>query len=566
MTMPALALVGASGRIQDSTESFRMRCGRAAELCEHLAELEGILSGQADHAVVRLDDVEARIEAVVDATGTRCALLTLVGETADAPAGENAILREPLDDSPAIVWLKDLDGRHLRVNRKFISVLGGSEEELLGRADDELPTAATVDGPRHQDPERDASEPVEFGYTVPAYQDRPALSVLRFLVHGADGEPVAVCGVAAPMAQSEIAENEAMRLMQLNRWSRLDPESIRSDVLEEWGVRSVDSSDHPSIDPVVDQVDESQMAPGPAVAPEPAVAPQPAAAPQPVVTIEANPRLEAELADAIAARDEAMSARDEALSARAAMEERVHALEVQLEHARFAAEPGAAPVDLDAAEAIAAARAEAEAARAGVEQARAEADAARSVALTAHAETEAARAETEAAREAARADVQAAMADAETARGQIRAVQDEIASLRAEAEAARTEAAAARAEAVSAWSEAETERTNAGLFAGQLADARRQLQHQRAQAALAQQQLQIPRCSAAAQASRPNQKGHRADLGIQIPLRARKPAAQPLDPTVMSQAAPVPVGGGSSHHDGHQSGGLLGKLRPRRRH
>ena len=78
MTMPALALVGASGRIQDSTESFRMRCGRAAELCEHLAELEGVLNGQADHAVARLDDVEARIEAVVDATGTRCALLTLV--------------------------------------------------------------------------------------------------------------------------------------------------------------------------------------------------------------------------------------------------------------------------------------------------------------------------------------------------------------------------------------------------------------------------------------------------------------------------------------------------------
>ena len=562
MTMPALALVGASGRIQDSTDSFRIRCGGAAELCEHLAELEAVLSGHADHAVVRLDDVEARVEAVVDATGSRCALLTLLGEPADAPVGENAILREPLDDSPAIVWLKDLDGRHMRVNRKFISVLGGSDEELLGRTDDELPTPATVDGPRHQDPERAASEPVEFGYTVPAYQDRPALSVLRFLVHGADGEPVAVCGVAAPMAASEVAENEAMRLMQLNRWSRLDPESIRSDVLEEWGVRVGDVSGHTSIEPL----DEWEMVAEPVVAPEPVVGVEPVAAPERVVVVEPDPRLEAELAAASAARDEAISARDEALSARVAMEERVHALEVQLEQARFAAEPGAAPVDVDAAEAIAAARAEAEAARAGVEQARAEADAARSVALTAHAETEAARAETETARQAARAEVEGAMADAETARAQIRAVQDEIAALRAEAEAGRTEAAAARAEAVAAWTEAESERTNAGLLASQLADARRQLQHQRAQAALAQQQLQIPRCSAAAQASRPNQKGHRVDLGVQIPLRSRKPAAQPLDPTVMSQAAPVPVGGGSSHHEGHQGAGLLGKLRPRRRH
>jgi len=565
MTMPALALVGASGRIQDSTESFRMRCGRAVELCEHLAELEGVLNGQADHAVGRLDDVEARIEAALDATGTRCALLTLVVEEGDGPAGENGILREPLDDSPAIVWLKDLEGRHTRVNRNFISVLGGSEDDLRGRTDDELPTAATVDGPRHQDPERAASEPVEFGYTVPAYQDRPALSVLRFLVHGADGEPVAVCGVAAPMAQSEVAENEAARLMQLNRWSRLDPEAIRSDVLEEWGVRVGDAVVHAALDPV-DQADEWEVAAEPAVAPELVVAPELAVAPQHAVTVEADPRLEAELAAATAARDEAMSSRDEALSARAALEERVQALEVQLEQARFAAEPGALPADVDAAEAVAAARAETEAARASAEQARSEAEAARSVAMTAHSESEAARAEAEAARDAARAEVEGAMADAESARAQIRAVQDEIASLRAEAEAARTEAAAARAEAVSAWTEAETERTNAGLFAGQLADARRQLQHQRAQAALAQQQLQIPRCSAAAQASRPNQKGPRPGLGVQIPLRARKPAAQPLDPTVTSQPAPVPVGGGSPHHEGLQGGGLLGKLRPRRRH
>jgi PAS domain-containing protein len=559
MTMPALALVGASGRIQYSTEPFRMQCGRADELCEHLAELERVLSRQADQAVARLDDIEARIEAVVDATGTRCALLTLAVGTAVTP-GENAILREPLDDSPAIVWLKDLEGRHMRVNRQFLSVLGGSEDELRGRTDDELPTAATVDGPRHQDPERAASEPVEFGYTVPAYQDRPALSVLRFLVHGADGEPVAVCGVAAPMAQSEIAENEAARLMQLNRWSRLDPEAIRSDVLEEWGVHFGDGSDHTGTEPVVDRVDEWKMAPHETAD---AVSVQP----------EPHPQWEAELAAATAARDEAMSAcdeamsaRDEAMSARTALEERVRALEVQLEQARFAAEPGAAPVEIDAAEEIAAARAEAEAARAGVEQARAEADAARSVAMTAHAETEAARGEAEAAREAARAEIEAARADAETARAQIGAVQNEIASLRAEAEAGRTEAAAARAEAVSAWTEAETERTNAGMLAGQLADARRQLQHQRAQAALAQQQLQIPRCSAAAQASRPTHKRPRVELGVQIPLRARKPAAQPLDPTVMSQAAPASVGTGSSHLEGPQHGGLLGRLKPRRRH
>lgn len=563
MTMPALALVGASGRIQHSTDSFRVRCGRAAELCEHLAELEAVLNGHADQAVVHLDDVEARIEAVVDATGSRCALLTLAVDPGASADGENAILREPLDDSPAIVWLKDLDGRHIRVNRQFTGVLGGSDGELQGKTDAELPTAATVDGPRLQDPERAASEPVEFGYTVPAYQDRPALSVLRFLVHGADGEPVAVCGVAAPMAQSEVAENEAVRLMQLNRWSRLDPESIRSDVLEEWGVSAGAPSDQIVDEPAPHQIDDHDVDAHTPAAATMLVAPEP------------DPGLEAKLAavaaahaEAESARSEAEAARDEAMAARAGLEERVRSLEEQLEHARWAAEPGAEPVEGDAAEAIAAARAEAEAARAGVQQARGEAEAARSVAMTAHADTEAARAQAE----AARAETQAARADAEEARAQIAAahaaVQDEIASLRAEAEAARTEANAARAESASAWVEAENERTNAGLFASQLADARRQLQHQRAQASLAQQQLQIPRCSAAAQASRPSQKGLRVEAaGIQIPRRERKPVAQPLDPTLMSQPAPpVAVGAGSSEHEGAARSGLLGRIRSRGRH
>ena len=93
------------------------------------------------------------------------------------------------------------------------------------------------------------------------------------------------------------------------------------------------------------------------------------------VTVEPGPQLEAELAAATAARDDAMFAHNKALSARTAPRERVHALKVELEQARFAAEPGAPLADLDAAEAIAAARAETEAARASVEQARSEAEA-----------------------------------------------------------------------------------------------------------------------------------------------------------------------------------------------
>jgi PAS domain-containing protein len=540
MTMPALALVGASGRIQHSTEPFRARCPRAGEICEELPQLDAVISGQADQAIVSLDAVEAKVEAIVDSRGSRCALMTLVAES--APAGddaENAILHEPLDDSPAIVWLKDLEGRHMRVNRQFVSVLGGSEELIKGRTDAELPTAGTIDGPRLQDPERSMSEPVEFEYTVPAYQDRPALSAVRFLLHGRDGEPVAVCGVAAPLAHAEIAHTEASRLMRLDRWSWLDCESIRGELLEEWGVGFDDASDDGATLSGRD-LDEDW---GIATASD-GYAEQ---------RIPVQRRPDAEWEAEIAA---AVTAREEAVSARTALEQQLSALEEQLAEARGAPEPADVNVDGDAAEAIAAARSEADAARNVAHAARAEAEAALTDVETARRETEAARSETEATR-----------ADVEAARSEAQAVRAELGTAHAAAEAARAEAQAA-------WAEADAERTNASTLAGQLADARRQLQHQRARVALAQQQLEIPRCTAAAQASRPAaQKPHRGE-GAQILLRARQPVVQPLDPTVMSQPAPqepaaVPA---SAHHAVAPHGstpqeprGLLGRFRSRRR-
>jgi hypothetical protein len=129
----------------------------------------------------------------------------------------NPILVEPLDESPAIVYVKDLHGHYLRVNRRYTELLGVTEAQLCGRTDSEVSPRATIDGPRLEDGGLAADEPLQLEYTVGPFEGRPALAVWRFPVHGPSGEPVAVCGVAAPVPDAGLARDECARLMAIER-------------------------------------------------------------------------------------------------------------------------------------------------------------------------------------------------------------------------------------------------------------------------------------------------------------------------------------------------------------
>src|SRR5437588_8707011 len=120
MRMPALAVVGADHRIVRSTETFRRKCEDAAALCTRAPEVDLVLTGQADMALVDVGGVSVSIQAVTDAAGKRQAMLTLPeDDSATDPEETLAALREAAADSPAIVWVKDLEGRYLHVNPRF---------------------------------------------------------------------------------------------------------------------------------------------------------------------------------------------------------------------------------------------------------------------------------------------------------------------------------------------------------------------------------------------------------------------------------------------------------------
>ncbi len=429
--IPALGLVGEDGCLERGTDPFRRWYADKEELCRASPELQRVLEGQANAAVLKLDGIAVDIAAMADRDGTRHILLTL--PTSALPsigdAGE-ALLDGALDESPALVWLKDLEGRYVRVNSRFTSFLSTTEERLLGRTDADVPPAETVDGPRAQEREEDVEEPLQLEYFVAPYQGREGLVVLRFPVGDRQGTPTLVCGVAAPSSEAQVARSEAARLLRVERWSRLDAESVRAELLADWGL-------------LPDA--RGRVAAGPAVEHAPGSAEQ-----------------EAAVAEARAERATAVSERDTALSANeklAADLEATRARVAELERALQSAQSGAEQSDAEAKLAEQAAELDRALTR---ERERAE-ELERTLTLVRQRLGDDA--------EAARAEVQRARADADAAR-------TEVQRARADAEAARTDLEKARTDAEAVRTAATAEREAAAKANGELERSLRQSQDQ----------------------------------------------------------------------------------------
>ena len=167
-------------------------------------------------------------------------------------AGVAELFAPLVADSPALVWIKDLEGRYLHVNPRHAEQLGVDELKIRGLTDADLRPGQAVDDPRLADGSTDGPEQLEGEYTIESYQDRPALAAWRFPIHGANGEPLAICGVAAPVRDAGVARRERARLVELSRApQRTDRDLWRDDPRQPDGT-------HPATD---DRPVEPQHAP-----------------------------------------------------------------------------------------------------------------------------------------------------------------------------------------------------------------------------------------------------------------------------------------------------------------
>lgn len=122
-------------------------------------------------------------------------------------------LRAIFDQTPAAIYVKDLDGRYLLINRHFELIVGIGSAQVTGRTDADLFPAEVAARLREHDRRAIAAgAPLTFEELVPLLEGERAFESTKSPLFDADGRPYAVCGVSYDVTRRHQAEERLHRL------------------------------------------------------------------------------------------------------------------------------------------------------------------------------------------------------------------------------------------------------------------------------------------------------------------------------------------------------------------
>jgi hypothetical protein len=140
--------------------------------------------------------------------------ITARKQAEDALRANEAQLRAILDNSTAVIFVKDLEGRYLRINRWYEVLHGVTEAEVKGKTDYDIHAREIADAVRANDREVIAANtPLQFEEQVAIADGLRHFISVKFLLYDERGRPYAICGIATDITERNQAE-EALRESQ----------------------------------------------------------------------------------------------------------------------------------------------------------------------------------------------------------------------------------------------------------------------------------------------------------------------------------------------------------------
>ncbi len=123
-------------------------------------------------------------------------------------------LQAILNNTTAVVYVKDLQGRYLFVNQRYKWLFHLSDMKILGHTDHDLFAAGIADMLRANDLKAvTAGAPLEMEEVVPLKNDPRTYLSVKFPLHDDAGQPYAVCGISTDITERKRME-EALQASQ----------------------------------------------------------------------------------------------------------------------------------------------------------------------------------------------------------------------------------------------------------------------------------------------------------------------------------------------------------------
>ncbi|HVK65727.1 MAG TPA: response regulator [Polyangium sp.] len=143
----------------------------------------------------------------------------------DALRESKHLLQAIVDNSTAIIYVKDLEGRYLMVNRRCEELFHGAARPLVGKTDHDLFPVEYADALRAFDRQvMAAGRPLEKEECVPQDDGLHTYIAIKCPLFDESGRPYGICGVSTDITERTRTEAERERLLSREQAARVELE------------------------------------------------------------------------------------------------------------------------------------------------------------------------------------------------------------------------------------------------------------------------------------------------------------------------------------------------------